>query len=100
MLWGYAEPDPESFSMPFPTSVEYTSTTPGNQAKSMSAVDFSKPLLPTDARGNDRVDDRRVISGNLHVLKSGCRWCDGPPEHGLPTTKLLQESGLSTIKVR
>ena len=35
-------------------------------------------LLPTD--------DRRVISGILHVLKSGCRWCDCPPEYGPPTT--------------
>jgi transposase len=32
------------------------------------------------------VDDRRVISGILHVLKSGCRWCDCPPEYGPPTT--------------
>ena len=44
------------------------------------------PLLPTDVRGKDRVDDRRVISGILHVLKSGCRWCDCPPEYGPPTT--------------
>jgi transposase len=42
--------------------------------------------LPTDVRGKDRVDDRRVISGILHVLKSGCRWCDCPPEYGQPTT--------------
>jgi transposase len=27
-----------------------------------------------------------VISGILHVLKSGCRWCDCPPEYGPPTT--------------
>jgi transposase len=40
------------------------------------------PLLPTDVRGKDRVDDRRVISGILHMLKSGCRWCDCPPEYG------------------
>ena len=26
-----------------------------------------------------RVDDRRVISGIIHVLKSGCRWADAPP---------------------
>ena len=39
------------------------------------------PLLPTDVRGKERVDDRRVISGILHVLKSGCRWCDCPPEY-------------------
>ncbi|MGA7714151.1 MAG: IS5 family transposase [Rhizomicrobium sp.] len=42
--------------------------------------------LPTDVRGKDRVDDRRVISGILHVLKSGCRWCDCPREYGPPTT--------------
>ena len=44
------------------------------------------PLLPTDVRGKDRADDRRVISGILHVLKSGCRWCDCPPEYGPATT--------------
>jgi transposase len=43
-------------------------------------------FLPTDVRGKDRADDRRVISGILHVLKSGCRWCDCPPEYGPPTT--------------
>jgi transposase len=31
------------------------------------------PLLPSDVRGKPRVDDRRVISGILHVLKCGCR---------------------------
>ena len=45
-----------------------------------------EPLLPTDVRGKERVDDRRVISGILHVLKSGCRWCDCPPEYGPHTT--------------
>ena len=45
-----------------------------------------EPHLPTDVRGKERVDDRRVISGILHVLKSGCRWCDCPPEYGPPTT--------------
>ncbi len=34
----------------------------------------------------ERVDHRRVIIGVLHVLKSGCRWCDCPPEYGPPTT--------------
>jgi hypothetical protein len=29
------------------------------------------PHLPTDTRGKERVDDRRVISGIVHVLKSG-----------------------------
>ena len=45
-----------------------------------------EPHLPKDVRGKDRVDDRRVISGILHVLKSGCRWCDCPSEYGPPTT--------------
>ena len=45
-----------------------------------------EPHLPTDVRGKVRVDDRRVISGILHVLKSGCRWKDCPPEYGPHTT--------------
>ena len=43
-----------------------------------------EPRLPTDVRGVERVDDRRVISGIVHVLKSGYRWCDCPPEYGPP----------------
>ncbi len=39
-----------------------------------------EPRLPTDVRGVERADDRRVISGIVHILKSGCRWCDCPPE--------------------
>ena len=38
------------------------------------------PHLPTDTRGKERVDDRRVISGIVHVLKSGGRWADVPTE--------------------
>jgi len=45
-----------------------------------------EPHLPTDVRGVEREDDRRVISGIIHVLKSGCRWSDCPPEYGPPTT--------------
>ena len=45
-----------------------------------------EPHLPTDVRGKPREDDRRVISGIVHVLKSGCRWKDCPPEYGPPTT--------------
>jgi transposase len=40
------------------------------------------PHLPTDTRGKARVDDRRVISGIVHVLKSGGRWIDAPPDYG------------------
>ena len=45
-----------------------------------------KPHLPTDVRGKPRVDDRRVVSGIVHVLRSGCRWCDCPEAYGPPTT--------------
>jgi transposase len=45
-----------------------------------------EPHLPTDVRGKERVDDRRVVSGIVHVLRSGCRWCDCPPEYGPSTT--------------
>lgn len=41
-----------------------------------------RPLLPNKVRGVARVDDRRVISGIVHVLKSGCRWVDAPACYG------------------
>src|SRR5215217_7900765 len=40
------------------------------------------PHLPSDTRGKPRVDDRRVISGIVHVLKSGARWVDAPSFYG------------------
>ena len=40
------------------------------------------PLLPTDTRGKPRVDDRRVISRIVHVLKSGGRWVDAQDVYG------------------
>lgn len=50
----------------------------------LSEVQFARlePFLPTDTRGVPRVDDRRVISGIVHVLKSGGRWADAPPVYG------------------
>jgi transposase len=44
------------------------------------------PLLPKNQPGARREDDRRIISGIIHVLKSGCRWQDTPPIYGPPTT--------------
>ena len=41
-----------------------------------------EPLLPPYVRGKRRVDDRRVISGIIHVLKTGCRWADSPKDYG------------------
>jgi len=45
-----------------------------------------KPHLPRNQPGARRVDDRRVISGIIHMLKSGGRWRDTPPEYGPYTT--------------
>lgn len=38
--------------------------------------------LPADQRGPKRVDDRRVISGIVHVLWSGCAWRACPAHYG------------------
>ncbi len=50
----------------------------------MTDGQFAKiaPHLPTNTRGKPRVDDRRVISGIVHVLKSGGRWVDAPAVYG------------------
>ena len=45
-----------------------------------------EPHLPKNQPGARRVDDRRVISGILHVLKIGCRWQDCPAEYEPSTT--------------
>jgi transposase len=45
-----------------------------------------EPYLPKNQPGARRVDDRRVISGILHVLKTGCRWRECPAVYGPPTT--------------
>lgn len=45
-----------------------------------------EPHLPRNRPGARRVDDRRVLSGIIHVLKSGCRWQDCPAIYGPPTT--------------
>jgi transposase len=54
----------------------------------LSDEDWSciEPLLPRGRRGAHRVDDRRVISGIMHMLRSGARWRDCPPEYGPYTT--------------
>ena len=50
----------------------------------LTAEQFAKiePHLPRDTRGKARVDDRRVISGIIQVLKSGGRWIDAPSAYG------------------
>jgi putative transposase len=39
------------------------------------------PFFPR-SRGKPRVDDRRVLSGIIFVLRNGLRWRDAPPEYG------------------
>ena len=41
-----------------------------------------EPFMPKNQPGARRVDDRRVISGIFHVLKTGGRWCDCPQDYG------------------
>ena len=41
-----------------------------------------EPLLPTNQPGARRVNDRRVISGIIQVLRSGCPWRDCPRSMG------------------
>ena len=45
-----------------------------------------QPLLPRGRRGAHRVDDRRVISGIIHMLRAGARWRDCPVAYGPYTT--------------
>ena len=45
-----------------------------------------EPHLPRGRRGARRVDDRRVISGIIHMLRSGARWRDCPTDYGPYTT--------------
>jgi len=40
-----------------------------------------QPYFPYP-HGKPRVDDRRVISGIIHVLKRGLQWRDAPPDYG------------------
>ena len=41
-----------------------------------------KPYLPL-SHGVPRVDDRRIISGMIFVIRNGLRWRDAPDDYGL-----------------
>ena len=45
-----------------------------------------KPLIPMNRPGPKPQNNRRILSGIIHVLKTGCRWQDCPPEYGPHTT--------------
>ena len=40
-----------------------------------------RPYFPL-SRGVPRVDDRRVVSGIVFVIRNGLRWRDAPPGYG------------------
>jgi transposase len=50
----------------------------------LSEAQFARlqPLLPNKPRGVPRVDDRRVISGIVHVIRNGLMWRDAPAAYG------------------
>jgi transposase len=45
-----------------------------------------KPLIPMNRPGPKPQNNRRILSGIIHVLKTGCRWQDCPLEYGPYTT--------------
>ena len=54
------------------------------EAREITALGHETRLIPPVyvKPGKPRVDDQRLISGILHILKTGGRWRDVPPEYG------------------
>ena len=48
---------------------------------SESQLELIKPFFPR-SHGAPRVDDRRVASGIIYVIKHGLQWKEAPAEHG------------------
>ena len=48
---------------------------------SEAQIERIAPHFPR-SRGRSRVDDRRVLSGILHVIRNGLRWRDAPAAYG------------------
>ena len=53
---------------------------------SRSQLQRIEPYFPL-AHGVPRVDDQRVISGIIHVIRNGLRWRDAPKEYGPRKTR-------------
>ena len=45
------------------------------------------------SHGIPRVDDRRIISGIIFVIRNGLRWRDAPTEYGPPNRSTTGLSG-------
>src|SRR3546814_18698036 len=59
-----------------------------------------EPLLPANARGKRRVDDRRVLSGIVHALKCGGRWADCPRDIYRSEERRVGKECVSTLRSR
>ena len=44
-----------------------------------------EPYFPKP-HGRPRVDDKRVLSGIIFIIRNGLRWCDASREYGPPKT--------------
>ena len=44
------------------------------------------------AHGVPRVDDRRVVSGIIYVIRNGLQWKDAPKRYGPPTRPSITAS--------
>ena len=69
-----------------------------------SQLERITPYFPL-SHGVPRVDDRRVISGIIYVIRNGLPWKDAPCEYGPPKTlynRLVRWSrrGYSTVSSR
>jgi transposase len=59
-----------------------------------------KPYFPR-SHGRPRVDDRRVISGIVHVIRNGLRWRDAPEVYGphkTPYNRFLRWSRIGVVR--
>lgn len=57
-----------------------------------------EPHLPKGRSRARRVDDRRVVSGIVHMLRSGARWRDCPVEYGpYPTVYIASIVGAARV---
>ena len=52
-----------------------------------------RPYFPL-SHGVPRADDRRVLSGIIHVIKNGLRWRDAPCEYARTVSDFTQGDAL------
>ena len=46
--------------------------------------------MPRNLPGPARSENRRILSSIMHMPRSGCQWCDCPPEYGLAKTVYIR----------